>query len=122
MKLMLNENISGTVIKTLRQRGHDVISVKESMRGMSDKAILERAQNENRVVVTNDKDFGELAFHFGLPAESGVILFRLSGTTPENDNDRMVEALESGLDFQGNFCVVTEERIRLRPLPSRRKG
>jgi predicted nuclease of predicted toxin-antitoxin system len=121
MKLLLNENISGTVINALRQRGHNVISVKESMKGVSDRIILERAQNENCIIITNDKDFGELAFHFRLPAESGVILFRLSGVSPEDDNARVIETLESGLDFKGNFCVVTDERIRIRPLPIKQK-
>lgn len=68
MRLIANENISRSVVQKLRDRGHDVLAVKESMRGEEDTAILERAQSEARLVVTQDKDFGELAFRFGLPA------------------------------------------------------
>ena len=57
--LLLNENISGTVIQALRDRGHDVLAVKESMRGAGDEEILERARAEKRLLVTQDKDFGE---------------------------------------------------------------
>lgn len=92
-------------------------SVKEMMRGASDREVLARAQAEERLVVTFDKDFGELAFRSRLPATSGVILFRLSGPSPEVDNARALAALESGLDWSGNFAVVTDDRIRLRPLP-----
>lgn len=46
MRLIANENVSGTVIRTLRERGHDVLSVKESMRVASDEAVLARAQLE----------------------------------------------------------------------------
>src|SRR5262249_42729219 len=99
MRLLVNENVSGTVIEELRVRGHDVLSVKESMRSEQDDVILDRAQAEQRIVVTHDKDFGELAFRSRLPASSGVILFRLSGTDPHQDNQRMLEAIESRTDW-----------------------
>lgn len=117
MRLIANENISSTVVRILRERGHDVLAVKESMRGESDLAILARAQVETRLVVTQDKDFGELAFRYGLPAACGIILFRLSGANPEADNRRMVEVIESRPDWSGLFVVVTDIRIRIRPLP-----
>jgi predicted nuclease of predicted toxin-antitoxin system len=91
--------------------------VKESLQGASDAAVLQKAQAEKRLVVTHDKDFGELAFRYDLPSESGVILFRLSGQDPETDNRRMAEVLESQTDWAGNFSVVDDLRIRLRPLP-----
>ena len=89
MNLLVNENVTGTVIDELRQRGHDVLSVKESMRSEDDAVILARAQAEQRIVVTHDKDFVELAFRAQLPATSGIILFRLSGSDPDADNQRM---------------------------------
>ena len=87
------------------------------MRSVADDAILARAQTEERIVVTHDKDFGELAFRAQLPAACGVILFRLSGSEPETDNRRILEALESRADGAGHFSVVTDDRIRMRPLP-----
>ena len=62
MQLLVNESVTGTVIQELRQRGHNVLSVKESMRSEADGEILARAQMEERIVLTHDKDFGELAF------------------------------------------------------------
>jgi len=95
MRFLMNENVSATVIGTRRQNGHDVLSVKESMRSASDDVILARAQAELRILVTHDKDFGELAFRVGLPAESGVILLRLTGLDRDADNRRAIEAVES---------------------------
>ncbi len=94
MRFLWNENIPGTVIRTLRSHGHDVVSAKESMAGNPDKLILERAQKENRLLVTQDKHFGELAFRAGLPARCGIILFRLEGANPEEDNRRILAAIE----------------------------
>ena len=68
-------------------------------------------------MLTQDKDFGELAFRFGLPAECGVILLRLSGPNPDADNQRALLAVESRTDWAGHFSVVTDVRIRMRPLP-----
>lgn len=117
MHLLVNENVTATVIRELRQRGHDVLSVKESMRSEQDDVILARAQTEKRIVVTHDKDFGELAFRCQLPASCGVILFRLSGSDRDTDNERVLEAIESRADWAGHFSVVTDDRIRMRPLP-----
>jgi predicted nuclease of predicted toxin-antitoxin system len=118
MRFLVNENVSGTVIRALRQRGHDVLAAKESMRGQADPVILERARTEGRLLVTHDKDFGELAFRSRLPAECGVILFCLGGRNPESDNRRVLETVESRKDWAGHFAVVTDDQIRIRPLPS----
>jgi predicted nuclease of predicted toxin-antitoxin system len=117
MRFIANENISGTVIRGLREQGHDVLSVKEAMRGQSDEAILTRGQAEGRVVVTQDKDFGELAFRRVLPAACGVVLLRLAGVDPDVDNRRALRVLTSSLDWYGHFTVVTDDRVRVRPLP-----
>jgi hypothetical protein len=77
MRWMVNENVSGTVIRTLRDRGHDVLSVKESLRGTGDPDILAQAQADERVL----------------------------------------EVLESSVDWTGHFAVVTDDRLRIRPLP-----
>ena len=67
MRFLLNENIPGTVIRNLRNHGHDVVSAKESMVGNPDKLILERAQKENRILVTQDKHFIVLLLQIRYP-------------------------------------------------------
>jgi len=78
MRYLTNENIPPSVVHLLRGAGHDVLSALESMAGRSDVDVLAQATSENRVLVTFDKDFGELAFGSHLPASSGVILFRMT--------------------------------------------
>ena len=117
LRIRANENVSGTVIRDLRKRGHDVVLVKESMRSEKDPVILAWAQAEKRLVITHHKEFGELAFRFGLPADCGVVLMRLTGADPDSDNRRVLDVLESRVDWSGHFSVVTDDRIRIRPLP-----
>ena len=122
VRLLLNENLPGTVIRLLRERGHDVISVKESLRGERDEVILARGQADQRVMVTQDKDFAELAFARGLPAACGVILFRLSSADPDAENRRILDVLDADLNWAGHFAVVTHDRIRMRLLPPAEGG
>ncbi len=119
MLVMADENFPGVTVGALKMRGHDVVWARTDCPGVSDKAVLERAQAEGRVVVTFDKDFGELAFRFGLPAACGVILFRLSAPSSAALTRMVVEILESRKDWHGSFAVVTEDRVRTRSLSGR---
>lgn len=74
------------------------------------------AQREQRIIVTFDKDFGELAFRLGLPASSGIILFRLPPFEPVRLTEIVLRVLESRSDWYGYFTVVEPERIRMKPL------
>ena len=117
MKLLTNENFPLLAVVALRDAGHDVLWARTDMAGKADDVILQRAQDEERVVVTFDKDFGELAFRWGLPAGCGVILFRLRTQSPEYIRERVVETLAERADWTGHLIVVEEFRIRIRPLP-----
>jgi len=119
MRFLANENVPGPVVRLLREMGHDVLWAKESLRGAEDRAVLSRAQTDQRVTVTCDTDFGELAFRFGLPATCGVVLLRIQWTDPVTDNAFVVSALTGRDDWTGVFAVVERDRVRLRPLPTR---
>jgi predicted nuclease of predicted toxin-antitoxin system len=116
MRILANENIPGPVVRALRHGGHDVVWVKEDMVGANDQDVLARAERDARLVVTFDKDFGELAVRRKLPATSGVVLLRRKGGSPAADNARAVSALTSRDDWAGHFAVVTDDRIRLRAI------
>jgi len=117
LRFLANENFLGSVIRELRVRGHDVFSAKESMRGAEDGRILEHAQAEGRVLLTFDKDFGELAVRSGIREPCGVVLFRLRGSNRDADRVRAISALASRNDWPGHFAVVTETAIRMRRMP-----
>jgi predicted nuclease of predicted toxin-antitoxin system len=120
MRVLANENVPRSAIEALRARGHDVVWARTDLPGADDETILQVAQREERVVVTQDKDFGELAFHYGLPASCGVVLFRLQLPGPEAAARRICAALEERDEWTGVFAVIEEGRTRTRPLPPSR--
>ena len=106
-------------MSALRQDGHDVAWIWEDGRGSEDAVVLERAQREGRVVATFDKDFGELAFGRGHSASAGVVLFRITLSSADQAARSATGAFASRSDWNGQFAVVEDDRIRLRRLPTR---
>jgi predicted nuclease of predicted toxin-antitoxin system len=117
MRILTNENFPGDAVAALRQRGHDVACVRADAPGSGDWKVLERAETENRVLVTFDKDSGELVFRAKLPASSGIIPFRISAPSSAHVARVAVAALESRTDWEGHFAVVEDARSRMTPLP-----
>jgi len=117
MRLLANENFPQDAVDTLRAVGHDVGWIRTDSPGVSDPVVLERAVREARVLVTFDKDFGDLAYHFGLPVGCGVILFRLRAGTSAELARRIAGAISQRQDWEGHFAVVEPGKVPLRPLP-----
>lgn len=119
LKLLANENAPRLLVANLRQRGHDVRWVLEGRRGISDPQVLGEALAEQRVLLTWDKDFGELVFRKGQGASCGVILVRVHATRSQAELSGIVlavlEAHESS--WRDHFAVIGRRRVRIRPLP-----
>jgi predicted nuclease of predicted toxin-antitoxin system len=116
MRFLANENVPRAVVDAVRARGHDTIWMRTDGPGATDNEVLERAGIEGRVLLTFDKDFGELVRKRGLSASHGVVLFRLTLERPAELAERVVAALASRDDWPGHFSVVEPKRIRMRPL------
>lgn len=117
MRILANENFPGDAVIALREAGHDVGWIRTEAPGSSDREVLRRAQAEGRVLITFDKDFGELAFRARLPAASGVVLFRISAPSSDHVAHVAVSVFASRTDWPGHFSVVEDDRIRMTPLP-----
>lgn len=117
MRLLANENFPGETIEALRSQGHDVKWIRTEAPGSKDHAVLAMANTENRVLVTFDKDFGELAFRWGLKPTTGIILFRIPPISSSYITRKVIEALNTRSEWVGFFSVVEEARIRAIPLP-----
>jgi len=117
MKFLADENIEGLVIKALRAAGHDVAEIAADHFGTGDRDVLARSVDEDRILVTNDKDFAELAF-LQRSAASGIVLIRLPHSSSREKAAR-VEAVVADLGgrLTGAMTVVEADATRRRPLP-----
>jgi predicted nuclease of predicted toxin-antitoxin system len=117
VRFLANENFPLDAIKTLRQAGHDVVWIRTDNPGTRDQEVLARAIAEDRILLTFDKDFGQLAFRSRLPASCGIILFRVIPPTSEQIAHLVLSALETQREWNGHFTVIESNRIRVRPIP-----
>lgn len=116
MRFLADENFPGAAVLALREAGQDVVWILTEARGSPDEDVLKRAIVENRILITFDKDFGELAFHAGLPTSCSVVLFRIPMLSPSSIAKIAVTALTSRDDWAGHFAVIEVDRIRMIPL------
>jgi predicted nuclease of predicted toxin-antitoxin system len=117
VRILADENFPGAAVAALRARGHDIAWVFEDARGADDVSVVERAAREARLIVTFDKDFGELAFRQGIGNASGIVLFRIPSSSGRAVAEIAVSALEGRDDWAGHFAVVESDRVRLTRLP-----
>src|SRR5262245_60043248 len=117
MRFLADENVSRLVINRLRVAGFDVISISERMPGTSAKDILKVAVAEGRILITQDRDFGELIIRQRLSVRGIVLLEldRLASATEAEVASASVSAYVEKL--VGNLVVIEPGRIRVRPLP-----
>ena len=118
MRWLADENISRTVIVFLRQRGDDVLSITEHSRGIPDEAVIQLAREQGRILLSFDRDHGDLIFNRAVPAPPAVVFLRVIPADPDRLQKLLAGLIalgESALD--GQFTVVSDSGIRQRPLP-----
>jgi predicted nuclease of predicted toxin-antitoxin system len=117
VRLLADENVPAPSIRLLRNAGYVVEAMRELAPGTPDPEVLSHAREREQVLITFDRDFGELVYHRGSAVPAGIIYLRLSPADPEEAGRVLLNlfTLEE-LRFEGRFTVVDTERIRQRPL------
>jgi predicted nuclease of predicted toxin-antitoxin system len=116
MHFFADENFPGGAVAELRSSGYDVAWIRTLSPGISDPEVLKFAQSEDRILLTLDKDFGELAFVTELPATSGIIPFRIQSPSSIVLTEKIVTAIELRNDWAGHFSTIDNNKIRMREL------
>jgi predicted nuclease of predicted toxin-antitoxin system len=112
---LANENFPKPSITLLREKGFHVVSIQEKSAGISDEAVLKEAIDQDLIILTFDRDYGELIFRYAQTNPPGVIYFRHKGSDPLFAGQLMIKLLEEKqLSFQKTFTVIEEKNIRQR--------
>lgn len=114
MKVLIDVSAGFSVGQVFAERGYDVVYVRDRDPKMKDEDILNWAVTEQRLVVTQDKDFGELVFRKSLTL-AGILLLRLDEADADKKRDIVSEILDGYADqLPGRFSVFQDDRLRIR--------
>jgi predicted nuclease of predicted toxin-antitoxin system len=117
VRFLADENISPVIVQALRDAGHDAVSVTVIMPSAPDEEVMRTAIAERRVLLTEDKDFGELAFKHG-HRPIGIIRLVLPGLWPSQKAQRLVDVVaDKNDDLLGHATVIETRRVRTRAIP-----
>ena len=116
MKFLIDESVEKPIVNWLKNQKYDVKYVAESFPGITDEEVIKIANSEDRILITNDKDFGELIFRQG-KITRGVLLIRAANEESSNKVRLVKEVLKKTKNkLRGNFIVVNETGIRIRKI------
>ena len=116
MLWLADECVAAPLVEALRNSGHDVVYIAETAAGFSDADVITLAAQEARLLLTEDKDFGDLIFRRGRPVP-GIVLMRVGSENAKLQTLRLAAAISQyGERLFGQYVVVEEARFRARPL------
>jgi predicted nuclease of predicted toxin-antitoxin system len=119
MNFLIDESADVRLAAHLRELGHDVKTVAgDYAQALEDREILRLAAAERRIVITFDRDFGELIFRES-QAHAGVLYFRLGPIDLPTEIARLGYVLTHYADQLDQFLVITPARVRVRTYPRR---
>ncbi len=120
MNLIADESVDRQIVARLRQDGHDVLYIAEVEPSIPDDAVFDRANEKAALLVTADKDFGEIVFRENRLISDGIVLIRLAGLSPDKKADIVSDALrEHETEFSHHFSVISPGKLRIRSKDSK---
>ena len=115
-KFLADESVDFRVVKPLRESGYQIEAIIELDPSVSDDEVLELADKLESILLTEDKDFGELTFRLQKP-NHGIVLIRMSGVGIEEKTLKIKKVLEEHIEELANsFTVITQTRVRIKKL------
>jgi predicted nuclease of predicted toxin-antitoxin system len=109
-----DENVDKEIVERLRAHGHDVVSIADEDPGIDDQTVLDRSLRVDGVLLTADKDFGDLVFRQRL-LHSGILLIRLAGVGSDVKAGLVAAAFDQhGEELSSGFAVLSKHSLRFR--------
>ncbi len=117
MRLLADENFPRPIVDLLRKQGHDVLWARTHCPGLTDRVLLQRAVADDRLVLTLDKDFWQLALQRPSDLQnSGIILFRAHPAISQNLEVLVTVMTSVSRDWGGHVSIVTKDGVEMIPI------
>ena len=112
LKFVADESVAKRIVLAMREK-YEVFYIEEVMKGVNDDIVLQNAEVQKRILVTEDKDFGELVYKWQM-VHSGIVLYRLHGLPIEEKISLILSAIEKyGVELLNSITVITPQNIRI---------
>lgn len=111
-EIVADESVDFRVVAKLRDTNFTVFSIAESKSSITDEEVLAIAVSKNALLITEDKDFGELVFRFQLK-HRGILLLRLT-EKPRSINAVVKIVAERYSDMLNKFSVFDDNKLRIK--------
>ena len=121
MKFLADENVHPLIVRHLRMLGLELEWIKETSRGSPDEQILSRGDIAELVLITLDRDFGDLIFRQGFPAPRAILYSRLSRANPQAIAERLSDLVEHGF-ADHHITTITTHSERVKAFPGVENG
>ncbi|NQT34068.1 DUF5615 family PIN-like protein [bacterium] len=119
MRFLADENVDKSIVDWLRRDGYEVVYIAEISPSIPDDEVFEKANKLQAILLTADKDFGELVFRQGI-ITAGVVLLRLAGLTSAGKTEIVSRAVKlHGDKMKSAFTVITASAVRIREIGSK---
>jgi len=117
MEFLADENFPLLSIRLLREANHHVVSIIQEAPGSKDEDILKRSHVEDLIILTFDRDYGELIYRHRASLPAGVVYFRFAPATPSEPDEILLNILAQEIpSLSGRFTIIERGRIRQRAL------
>ena len=114
MNLLADESVDKAIVVRLRQDGYNVLYITEMSPSITDDVVLQQANDQQSLLLTADKDFGEMVYRQGL-VHTGIVLLRLAGLTTITKADLVSKVFDAhASEFVGAFSVIAPSIVRIR--------
>ncbi|MCS7305047.1 MAG: DUF5615 family PIN-like protein [Thermoguttaceae bacterium] len=117
MRFLADENFPLASVNILRQAGYDTAAIIQDSPGLKDAEVLGRAVQEQRILLSFDRCYGELIYRWKKPAPIGIVYFRFIPRTPEEPGELLLRLLkQSAISLEGKLTILEHGRVRQRPI------
>ncbi len=117
MRFLANESYPFPSISLLRMKGYDVKSIAENYHGISDDQVISMVLEENRIILTFDRDYGELIFKYAPTRKPSVVYYRTKGKNPKEAAEILLNLFQQdSFQFENLFTVIDDNHIRQRKM------
>lgn len=112
MRILANENIPRSVVKVLKEKGHDIATLYDlGKSGITDNEVMETAEKEDRAILTLNLDFGHI-YYFAKKGVVNIMVVRTKIPTPENITKLLTKFFELKIEPKG-LVIISEKKIRV---------